>query len=363
MTRRGLPRAEVITYERLLEDPEELSGIARRDWVIRLESPGQNFEVEKRLIAAGADVPDSECPNAAFIEPHAALRLPFDKGQIYYPRQWYRGFRALLERIQNSLGPRPAIRWMSTPKEVIRMFDKPSCQRAFARAGLPVPSQVGTVSCFEDLMQRLQPLSRKRVFVKLAHGSSGSGAVALAVHEHRIRAHSSVELVSEAAGWKFYNSRHIRVYEDHRRVAALVDFLCREGVQVEEWLPKETLDGRSFDLRVVVIAGRIRHQVVRVSQSPITNLHLLNARGDLTAAQLKIGDKRWNAAMETCRQAFALFPNSGYAGIDLLFEARSRRHALLEINPFGDLLPGILCDGKDTYEAELEAFDLGSAAW
>ncbi len=49
------------------------------------------------------------------------------------------------------------------------------------------------------------------------------------------------------------------------------------------------------------------------------------------------------------------FPTSHYAGVDLLFTPSYRHHAVLEINAFGDLLPGILCDGLDTYEAELSA--------
>ena len=31
------------------------------------------------------------------------------------------------------------------------------------------------------------------------------------------------------------------------------------------------------------------------------------------------------------------------------------RYAVLEANAFGDLLPGVLCEGMDTYEAEARA--------
>jgi hypothetical protein len=47
------------------------------------------------------------------------------------------------------------------------------------------------------------------------------------------------------------------------------------------------------------------------------------------------------------------FPNSLYAGIDLLIEASFRSHAIAEVNAFGDLLPGIMHEGHDTYGAEI----------
>jgi hypothetical protein len=43
-------------------------------------------------------------------------------------------------------------------------------------------------------------------------------------------------------------------------------------------------------------------------------------------------------------------------GVDLLVSPDWRAHAVLEANAFGDLLPGVLCDGGlSTYEAEVRA--------
>jgi hypothetical protein len=49
------------------------------------------------------------------------------------------------------------------------------------------------------------------------------------------------------------------------------------------------------------------------------------------------------------------FPGSLYAGIDLLIANGFRKHAILEVNAFGDLLPNVLWNGRDTYTAEIEA--------
>ena len=60
--------------------------------------------------------------------------------------------------------------------------------------------------------------------------------------------------------------------------------------------------------------------------------------------QLFIQDKR-----------VSLFPNSLYCGVDLMILPDWEQHAVLEINAFGDLLPGVLWNGVDTYESEIKA--------
>src|SRR5262249_19335882 len=147
-------------------------------------------------------------------------------------------------------------------------------------------------------------------------------------------------------------------------IAALIDALCPHRVHVEEWIPKAGIEGRVFDLRVVVIAGQARHIVARLSRGPITNLHLLNSRGDPEVVRARMGGEAWAAAVAACERAMGCFPESLYGGIDLLIAAGFRRHAVLEVNAFGDLLPGIIWQGLDTYAAELLALeDLPAGPW
>jgi glutathione synthase/RimK-type ligase-like ATP-grasp enzyme len=321
--------------------------------VVRLESPGRDFEVEKALLAAGADEPDAEGP--ARIGREAAGRLAFDKGRIWYPRQWYLGFRALLRRIDAQLSRCPPCVRMSRPADAEVLFDKVRCQDRFAQAGIPVPRGLGPVRSFEELRWRMREAGCRSAFVKLAHGSSASGVVAYRTAGARQEALTTVEMVRQDGELRLYNSRRIRCYSQPAEVAALVDALAREGVQAEEWLPKAGLGDQVFDLRVVVIAGKVRHVVVRMSHSPMTNLHLLNRRGEWPAVAARMGPEAWQAARRTCERAAAVFPDSLHLGVDLLLAPDWRRHAVLEANAFGDLLPGVLSEGMDTYEAEIRA--------
>jgi hypothetical protein len=353
LARCRLPPALLVSYADLIAGRATLEEVVRPGAVVRLESPGRDFEVEKALLAAGADEAEADGPTR--ISRAAAERLPFDKGRIWYPRQWYLGFRATLRRLDEQLSRCPPYVLTSRPADIEILFDKCRCQDLFARHSIPVPRGLGAVRSFDELHKRMRETGCPRVFVKLAHGSSASGVVAYQTCRAQQLALTTVEMVRHRGELHLYNSRKIRRYHKAADVAPLIDALAREGVRVEEWVPKAGLDGHVFDLRVVVIAGQARHVVVRMSRSPITNLHLLNRRGDLSAVVDRMGTEVWAAARRTCERAAAVFPDSLHLGVDLLLAPGFHRHAVLEGNAFGDLLPGVLSDGADTYEAETQA--------
>jgi glutathione synthase/RimK-type ligase-like ATP-grasp enzyme len=351
LTARGLPPARLIAYRDLIARRVTLPEIVAPGSILRIESPGKDSEVERDLLIAGADVPDS--PAFARISREEAQRLPMEKGRILYPRQWYLGYCQVLAEIERQRALCPPHTLMNHPDDIAAMFDKRVCHRRMREAQVMVPRDLGPVGSYEELIMAMRRERCPRVFVKLAHGSSASGVVALQISERQQLATTTVELVQTGDELQLYNSRRLRTYRDAREIAMLIDALCRYHVHVEQWLPKAGIDDRICDLRVVVIGGRIRHVVVRLSRSPMTNLHLLNARGSFEAVLERMGMEAWEAACQTCLQAMACFPQSLYAGIDLLISPGYQRHAVLEINAFGDLLPGVLHEDEDTYSAEI----------
>ena len=328
-----------------------LPEVVRPGTVVRIESPDKDFEAERAILAAGADVADED--GFERITRQAAEQLSFERGRILPSRQWYLGFCETLRRIEEQLAGCPGHRLMNAPADIAAMFDKRHCHQRLSQAGIPVPRGLGPVRSFDELVECMRQAGCYRVFVKLAHGSSASGVVACQSDGQRHQATTTVEMVRERGELRLYNSRRIHVYREHREIADLIDALCRHRVHVEQWLPKAGFDNRTFDLRVVVIGAEARHVVVRMSRSPMTNLHLLNARGDMEAILARMGSTAWDAARRTCERVMDCFAGSLYAGIDLLVASGYRRHAVLEVNAFGDLLPGILYDGLDTYAAEV----------
>src|SRR5262249_60756934 len=82
-----LPQAQIISYLDLLSGKEDLPQSVRQGDVVRIESPGKDFEVERALIAAGADVDDGD-QRFDRVSRREAEGLGFDKGRILYSRQW-----------------------------------------------------------------------------------------------------------------------------------------------------------------------------------------------------------------------------------------------------------------------------------
>ena len=352
LERAGEPTARVVSFIDLLR---EKAIVSSSETIVRVDSPGKDFETERALLHAGAEAANNE--HFAGITHEEIDRLEFERGRILYPRQWYLGLCKALQIIESQLS---GCLFMNSLSEIVVMFDKPRCQAVLKNHGIPVARDLGEIESFAELRRRMAETGCARVFIKLAHGSSASGMVAYQTNGAKHQATTTVEV--EKSGNKFYNTRSIRVCRDVGEIAQLVDELCRHRVYVEQWLPKAGIDGRTFDLRIVVIARQAMHTVVRLGRHPMTNLNLLGGRGNLDQVLQRIGSAGWAAIQRTCEQVMTTcFPRSLYAGIDLRISPNYQHHQVLEINAFGDLLPGVLSNDRDTYETEIVAMVRGVA--
>lgn len=344
----NLSPATVISYADLIAEKDTLERFNAPNTIIRFDSPEKNFDIDKVILAAGAEVSDDGQHQR--ISAADVAKLEFDKGQILYPRQWYLGWQYLLQQWEKQLH----CPTMNHPQDIAVMFDKPRCHDRFSRHNIPVPRSLGKIYNYDHLREQMQKQECDRVFVKLSHGSAASGVVAYRAMRFE-SAITTVERVRENGQTLLYNSRKICNYTKTAEIADIINILTAEGVQVEEWLPKAHLQGCGFDVRVVVINGEAQHIVVRLGKSPMTNLHLGNERGDTQEFLAKVGIENWALMKQTCEAAAALFPNSLYCGIDLLILPDWKQHMILEINAFGDLLPGVIWNGMDTYTSEVKA--------
>ena len=363
LERLGQPPARTMSYLELLRGErdlaEELSRGAGGDTVLRLESPGENFEVERELLRLGATAPGYGGPR---LEPEAIERLSHDRGLILYPGQRFAGYRVLLEQIAAAIEATGA-RVMQPPGAVIDMFDKAAAYERLVEAGVPCPERLGPAGGYEEMRARMEEAGCRRAFFKLRYGSSASGVVAYRVEGDREMAITSAALVAGPGGApRLYNSLRIRRYAHRQAIAAVIDELGAHSAVLERWEPKAKIGQESFDFRVVAIAGRARHRVARMSRVPMTNLHLGNRRGQEEDVRGLVGEERWEEIGQRAARALEAFDGALYAGVDVMVDAALERTLVLEVNAFGDLLPGLLHEGQDTYEAELRALLEGRAA-
>jgi len=342
-----LPWAEVLRADFPLADALSKAG------GLRLESPGENFGVERRLIELGAREAERE-GIWPWLSAEAAAGLMEDHGRLRWQRQWYHGWVAALNGIGEAARA-AGVPVMNEPEDIAVMFDKAATQTRLAAAGVPVATGLGICRDFGDLRERMLDTGMKRVFLKPCHSSSASGVVALRTDGRgRWQAVTSAVMEGEGGGIRVRNSLRLSTLREEVSIRALVDALARERLMAEEWIPKDSLHGRTYDLRVLVIAGRACHVVVRGSFSPLTNLHLGNARGDPEALRARLGPQRWEEAMKVAEKAAGAFSACHYAGVDLMVDSCRRHFVVAEVNAFGDLLPRVLWNGMDTWEAELQ---------
>ena len=348
LIQQGHPPATLVSYEDLLQDRGLLADVICPSMTVRIESPGENFKVEREMLRLGFELAESE--NAACINPLALDRLVEDYGRILYPRQWFLGFSQLLRSLRDL-----TCRFMNAPDEIVCMFDKVETHRRCQAASIPVPPSLGPVQNFEELLAFMDAADWDRVFTKSAHSSSASCIGAFYRPKNgNMRLVTSTEMLHDSGELKLYNSLNIRTYTDASDIALLVDEWCRHRVHVEKWLPKAGQDGYPCDLRIVVIGGEPAHAVVRLGlRSTITNLHLGNRRGDFKRLTETMGPEKLERVYETCHKVARLFPGSHVIGVDLLFMPHFQHHYVLELNAFGDLLPNLDFRGYDTYGYEI----------
>jgi hypothetical protein len=347
LARAGLAPARLIDYRDVCACPAGLAHEMPAAAVLRIESPGRDATVTQALLAAGV----SPCRTAG--EPFIAADEFVEKGRILEPRQAFRGLGVVLDHVSDALASRPDVTSLLDPNLIKLAFDKRQCHAALSAAGVSVPRTLTPPTCFADLIEQMRKASLPRVFVKQQHSSAASGMVAFAASPHGFVAWTTTELVNAQGGVKLFNTRAVRRLVRTADISALIDALIPLGVHLEAWVPKAGIGGLSCDLRVVVVDGEPAHMVLRKSATPFTNLHLGNTRAPAAELKARMSETSWSELLDNCRRVGRMFGRSFHVALDIVVTVDLRRHYVLEVNAFGDLLRGVEVDGLDPYAFEI----------
>ena len=236
------------------------------------------------------------------------------------------------------------------PESIITSFDKLACLERWERVGIPIPPRIAEASTYSAIRKHVAE-HYARMFIKLRYGYSAMGAVALEWRGDLVRAITTVEVVWSEGRPRLYVSKRPRVLTREFEIAWLIDTLAMEEVIVERWLPKARWEGMPYDLRIVMIGGRVRHVVGRASSSPFTNLNLDARRIAREEIVTNLGTA-WPELESLAERAAEQIPEAGVLGLDVLVRPRNQGFVLLEANAFGDYLPGLLHEGDTTYAAQ-----------
>lgn len=335
----GLSVPECLPWRSLLEAPTERLKRIGDDASMRIDSPGEDAEVICELIRLGG---------SRAIPRH---------GEIMQMDRQFRGFVRVLEQIRDWADRHPHVTVQNAPADIAVMFDKWASHERFHAADLERPPTCRLPmrsSEFRRMRHEIASPRSGRLFLKPRYASSASGVCAYRWSADREQIIAPIELVRDEHRIALYNSLRIRSYTRPEEIEAILDRLLPQQMIAERWVQKARVEGKQFDLRIVVIANRAAHLVVRQSRWPMTNLHLGNERGDWDVVRSEMGEAKAQQCFDVALQAATCFPNSLYAGVDVIVPMRGQPF-VCEINAFGDLLPGVIADGQSVYQAILNA--------
>ena len=330
-----LPWADVLT------DPAAVRRALQPGDFLRLDSPGGDPETYRRIAALGGDA------------------SPVPEGHWRPGAAWFRGLSRLLREAARCLeiGPiRPAVCTHDFGDALV-MTDKLACREALAAADVPILPGFAAPATVDALRALTAERRWPRCFVKPRWGSSGAGVLAWERDGYGDRAREQVTVAADAeydpetATLTLRNSKRLRRYSPPLCEHILARILA-DGAVVERWHPKVTVEGGPADLRVVCLGGAPAHRVARVGRGPVTNLHLDAARMSAEAFFDAAPTRTCERVEAVARAVARAFPRTLVFGLDLHVDGRGAVR-VIEVNAWGDHLPGVSFEGREVYSAEV----------
>ena len=351
----GMPTPKIVDYCDLIDDVELLEEYTAQPLLIRLEAPAESLSLERALLTLGYE--DAVAADVSVIDPDAVKVLPTRLGEYRYPSQFYYGFSRLLQRFQIVYQKSTTAQWLAEPEQTAFLFDKQATTELYRAQGILVADTLPVCHSLDEILERMEEREWPEVYIKHRYGSTACGMMMLRWHRQRMFA---VTTMSRRRG-RWYNSLRLEHHAHPERVKPVIDYLLKEGVQIEQAIPKMQIDGIPFDCRVVMIAGEVAFVVLRKSNKPFSNLHLGGERGTYRELQRVVDGHVLEHAWECCRKVARLH-RQFVIGIDLLFHRNGQQFVVLESNAFGDLLPNLTRQNRTVYQWEISALQAGWGA-
>ncbi|MDE7310107.1 MAG: STM4014 family protein [Eubacterium sp.] len=241
----------------------------------------------------------------------------------------------------SQMAKRLPLEFFNHPQAIQMLLDKRACKKKLQEAGLAVtemledPAFTQTDAPAAQLVERMRCMGACQVFIKPLYGSGAAGVSAFRIQPKTGRM-ALYTCAVEHPVHGLVNTKRLRCFTTQKEVFAVLNRILEIGCIIERWYAKAQSREYCYDLRAVVLDGRIEFLLGRLSKGPITNLHLNNHPLEVPA--LGIPDPVLEQIAFLCKHAAGCFPGLRCAGIDLLLEKGSLRPRIIEMNAQGDLM-------------------------
>ena len=237
------------------------------------------------------------------------------------------------------MGREQNITFFNEPDVIELLLDKKVCKDRLLRAELPVTELLtGGGKHFASAGELLAQMEEQRihqVFIKPVRGSGAAGVSAFR-WQPALGRMVLYTCALESAEYGLVNTKKLRCFTGKEEVMPLLERILPLNCIVEKWYAKAMYQGFSYDIRAVVQDKQVDFLLARLSQGPITNLHLNNR--PLKVSQLGLPLSVLDSIAELCEKSMEYFPGLRSAGIDILLEKGSLAPRIIEMNAQGDLI-------------------------
>ena len=220
--------------------------------------------------------------------------------------------------------------FLNTPHALLRALDKKETKQVLMDRGLKVTPMLPSPRSFDELRELLTGCGRG-CFLKPRYGSGAGGIMAVRYQPNRNKwvVYTTLQQVDGV----IHNTKRINRLSTEKEMIPLAEAVMQTEAILEEWIPKEQLQGENYDLRVVCRESEIDYIVVRCSKGSITNLHLNNKAHWWN--ELSLPEVVRQQIYFQCQEAVQSL-DLQYAGVDVLIERGTDIPYIIEVNGQGD---------------------------
>ena len=220
--------------------------------------------------------------------------------------------------------------FLNTPHALLRALDKKETKQVLMDRGLKVTPMLPSPRSFDELRELLTGCGRG-CFLKPRYGSGAGGVMAIRYQPNRNKwvVYTTLQQVDGV----IHNTKRINRLSTEKEMVPLAEAVMQTEAILEEWIPKEQLQGENYDLRVVCRESEIDYIVVRCSKGSITNLHLNNKAHWWN--ELSLPEVVRQQIYFQCQEAVQSL-DLQYAGVDVLIERGTDIPYIIEVNGQGD---------------------------
>ena len=240
-----------------------------------------------------------------------------------------RAYKETLQRLSEMSLP-DDVYFLNTPDALLRALDKKETKEVLMDKGLKVTPMLPSPQSFDELRQLLADCGRG-CFLKPRYGSGAGGIMAVRYQPNRNKwvVYTTLQQVDGV----IHNTKRIHRLSTEKEMIPLAEAVMQTEAILEEWIPKEQLQGENYDLRVVCRESEIDYIVVRCSKGSITNLHLNNKAHWWN--ELSLPEVVRQQIYFQCQEAVQSL-DLQYAGVDVLIERGTDIPYIIEVNGQGD---------------------------